>query len=83
MAIAIAGVTAGDQTPAKDRTAWLNGVLGSGGRLRNQTGSSGGSSVSGAAVAIEICNALTRKYRRHSNAEMVTGQDWWRDDSDS
>jgi hypothetical protein len=45
MDIAIAGVTAGDQTPAKDRTGWFCGVVGTGGRLRNHTGSSGGSSL--------------------------------------
>jgi hypothetical protein len=45
MDIAIAGVTAADQTPAKDRTGWFCGVTGFGGRLRNQTGSSSGSSV--------------------------------------
>lgn len=48
MDIAIAGVIAGDQTPAKDRTAWFRGVVGTRGRLRNQTGSSGGSSVADA-----------------------------------
>jgi hypothetical protein len=45
MDIAIAGVMAVDQTPAKDRTGWFCGVAEFGGRLRNQTGSSGGSSV--------------------------------------
>lgn len=55
MAIAIAGVIAGDQTPAKDLTAWFSGVVGSGGRLRNQTGSSGGSSVYDAAPA-KVCS---------------------------
>lgn len=50
--IAIAGVTAGDQTPAKARTGWSCGVAGFGGRLRNQTGSSGGSSLATQTAAL-------------------------------
>lgn len=61
MFIAMAGVTAGDETPAKART----GVAGFRGRRRNQTGSSGGSSL---AVLEMLCSMICEADQQKGDA---------------